>query len=202
MLTFACDKVYNPEAVIMKLTTNDMVLCALFTALACAVSPISIPLPGGVPVTLQQVAVMLAGLILGPKLGALSMLVYLLLGAAGLPVFAGLTGGLAKIVGPTGGFLVAYPILAAICGGIYFKFGRHETGAKKYLVMAGGMLLGNIVLYIFGLGWFMYILGRSLPEAMTLCMIPFIPGDCLKMVVTGLLVPRLEQALAGIRVPA
>lgn len=184
----------------MKLTTKDLVLCALFAALACAVSPISIPLPGGVPVTLQQVAVMLAGLILGAKLGALSMLVYLLLGAVGLPVFAGLTGGLSRIVGPSGGFLVAYPILAAICGAIYFKLGRHETGTKKYLAMAAGMIIGNIVLYIVGLSWFMYVLGRTLPETLALCMIPFIPGDCLKMIVTGLLVPRLEQALAGVQV--
>ncbi len=185
----------------MKLTTKDLVLCALFTALACAVSPISIPLPGGVPVTLQQVAVMLAGLVLGPKLGALSMLVYLLLGAVGLPVFAGLTGGLSRIVGPSGGFLVAYPILAAICGGIYFRFGRHESGMKKYLAMAAGMLIGNAVLYVFGLSWFMYILGRNLQEALALCMLPFIPGDILKMVVTGILVPRLEKALSEAQVP-
>ena len=63
------------------------------------------------------------------------------------------------------------------------------------------MLIGNIVLYIFGLSWFMYILGRNLQEALALCMLPFIPGDCLKMIVTGLLVPRLEQALAGIMIP-
>ena len=66
--------------------------------------------------------------------------------------------------------------------------------------MAAGMIIGNIVLYIFGLSWFMYILGRNLQEALALCMLPFIPGDCLKMVVTGLLVPRLEKALAGVRI--
>ena len=186
----------------MKLTTKNIVVCAMFAALTCAVAPISIPLPGGVPITLQQVSVMLAGLLLGAKLGAMSEVIYLLLGAFGLPVFAGFSGGLAKIVGPSGGFLVGYPFLAAICGYIYWKWGRQKSGAAKCAAMAAGMLLGNVVLYILGLGWFMHVTGNNLQQAMVLCMLPFIPGDILKMVVVGVLVPQLERALRAVNIEA
>lgn len=132
----------------MKINTKSLVICAMFAALTCAVAPISIPLPGGVPITLQQVSVMLAGLLLGAKLGALSQLVYVLLGAFGLPVFAGFHGGMGSILGPSGGFLVGYPFLAAVCGLIYWKWGRQRSGAAKYGVMALAMVLGNALLYV------------------------------------------------------
>ncbi len=179
----------------MKISTKNIVMCAMFAALTCAVAPISIPLPGGVPITLQQVSVMLAGLLLGAKLGAISELVYLLLGAFGLPVFAGLSGGLGRIAGPSGGFLMGYPVLAAICGLIYWRWGRFRTGAVKYAVMAAAMLLGNAALYAIGLSWFMHVTGNTLEQAMVLCMLPFIPGDILKMIAVGALVPQLEKAL-------
>ncbi|MBO6150245.1 MAG: biotin transporter BioY [Clostridium sp.] len=182
----------------MKFSTKNLVVCAMFAALTCAVAPISIPLPGGVPITLQQVSVMLAGLLLGAKLGFVSELIYLLLGAFGLPVFAGLSGGVAKILGPSGGFLMGYPILAAVCGLIYWKMGKYRTGMVKYAVMGAAMLLGNIVLYVMGLGWFMHVTGNTLGQAMVLCMLPFIPGDILKMVVVGILVPQLERALRSV----
>lgn len=180
--------------------TKTYVSCALFAALTCVIAPVSIPLPGGVPITLQQITVMLAGLLLGPKLGFLSQLVYVLLGAFGLPVFAGFTGGFDKIAGPSGGFLIGYPFLALICGLIYWTFGRKQSGLKKYLVLAAAMLLGNIFLYILGLGFFMFNTGSNLASALTLCMIPFIPGDLLKMVITALLLPTLEKALRAAHV--
>ena len=186
----------------MKINTKSLVICAMFAALTCAVAPISIPLPGGVPITLQQVSIMLAGLLLGAKLGALSQLVYVLLGAFGLPVFAGFHGGMGSILGPSGGFLVGYPFLAAVCGLIYWKWGRQRSGAAKYGVMALAMVLGNALLYVFGLGWFMHVTGNTLGQAMVLCMLPFIPGDVLKMVAVGVIVPQLERALRSVNLEA
>ena len=186
----------------MKLTTYELVLCALCAAVTCVLAPISVPLAGEVPISLATFAVLLSGILLGAKYGAISQLVYVLLGAFGLPVFAGFHGGMGSILGPSGGFLVGYPFLAAVCGLIYWKWGRQRSGAAKYGVMALAMVLGNALLYVFGLGWFMHVTGNTLGQAMVLCMLPFIPGDVLKMVAVGVIVPQLERALRSVNLEA
>ena len=178
-----------------KFTVKTIVLCAMFAALCCATAPVSIPLPGGVPVTLQTAAVFLTALLLGPLYGFVAVLVYVLLGAVGLPVFAGLSGGIGSLVGLSGGFIMSWPFAAALAGFIYFKFGRNEKGFKKYAEMIIAMLLGSVVIYVVGLTQFIFLTKMSIPASLAACMIPFIPGDVLKMVLVAIITPTLERAL-------
>ena len=105
-----------------KSTVSDFCFIGIMAAVTAVMAQISIPMPMGVPMTMQTFAVTLAGIILGSRRGALSMLVYLLIGVVGVPVFSNFTGGLPSLVGPTGGFLVSFPIMAYLIGlGIEFK---------------------------------------------------------------------------------
>ena len=99
-----------------KLSTRDLCYIGFFAAIIAICAQITIPQPGGVPFTLQAWAVALSGLILGPKNGTLAVFVYILLGAAGAPVFAGFSGGLGVIMRPTGGFILSFPIMALLAG--------------------------------------------------------------------------------------
>ena len=92
----------------MKLTTYELVLCALCAAVTCILAPISVPLAGEVPISLATFAVLLSGILLGGRFGAISQLVYVLLGSVGVPVFAGWTGGIGITLGVTGGYIIGY----------------------------------------------------------------------------------------------
>ncbi len=181
-----------------KFTVKTIVLCAMFAALCCATAPISIPLPGGVPITLQTAAVFLAALLLGPLYGFVAVLVYVLLGAVGLPVFAGFSGGIGSLVGMSGGFIMSWPFAALLAGFIYFKFGRNKKGVVKYAEMIVAMLLGSVVIYVVGLTQFIFLTKMSIQASLLACMVPFIPGDLLKMVLVAIIVPVLEKAMKSI----
>ncbi len=170
----------------------------MFAALCCATAPISIPLPGGVPITLQTAAVFLAALLLGPLYGFVAVLVYVLLGAVGLPVFAGFSGGIGSLVGMSGGFIMSWPFAALLAGFIYFKFGRNKKGVVKYAEMIVAMLLGSVVIYVVGLTQFIFLTKMSIQASLLACMVPFIPGDLLKMVLVAIIVPVLEKAMKSI----
>lgn len=167
--------------------TRRMTLTALFAALMCVVAPFSIPV-GPVPVSLASLTAYLAGGVLGSGGGALAVFLYVLLGAAGLPVFAGWSGGLGAVVGLTGGYIVGF-IPCAACAGIGAGKGRALTGVV-------GMLLGTAVLYAVGTAWFLYQTGSSLTAALAGCVLPFLPGDALKILAAALLAPKLRAALA------
>ena len=181
-----------------KFTVKTIVLCAMFAALCCATAPISISLPGGVPITLQTAAVFLAALLLGPLYGFVAVLVYVLLGAVGLPVFAGFSGGIGSLVGMSGGFIMSWPFAALLAGFIYFKFGRNKKGVVKYAEMIVAMLLGSVVIYVVGLTQFIFLTKMSIQASLLACMVPFIPGDLLKMVLVAIIVPVLEKAMKSI----
>ena len=97
-------------------TTREMVLAGMFAAVLAVISQLSIPTPAGVPVTIQVFGVALVGAVLGWKLGLCSVLVYILIGAAGLPVFANFGGGIRSLIGLTGGYIWAWPVMAVLCG--------------------------------------------------------------------------------------
>lgn len=175
--------------------TKDLTRIAMMSAVIAVLSPISIPLAGEVPVSLATFAVMLAGCALGAKGGAASAAIYLALGAIGAPVFAGYRSGLAVLTGVTGGFLFGYIPLAFICGAVYRTFGRDAHGTGKVLWMTAGMLAGNLVLYAFGVIWFMTVTQYPMSAAMTACVIPFIPGDIAKMVLVNAVIPGVERVL-------
>ena len=165
-------------------------LAALFTALTAVGAFISVPLPfTPVPVTLATLAAMLAGALLGPKYGSLSQIAYLLLGAAGAPVFHNFTGGLGILTGPTGGFLIGYIAIAFTAGLVSYK----NSGSRPLTIAA--LTCGTLVCYIIGTAWFMISTGTSLSAAFISCIVPFIPGDILKIIAAMLLTERLKVVI-------
>ena len=163
-----------------KLTTYQLTLTAVMAAVICVLGPISIAIPvSPVPISLASMAVYLAVTVLGMKLGTLSCLIYLLLGLVGIPVFAGGSAGAAKLFGPTGGFL------ALIAGAFVGRFAENKW--KNIAFAALGMILGTIVLYALGTAWLAYSAGMDFQAALWAGVIPFIPGDLVKMVIAVLL---------------
>ena len=175
--------------------TSNLVLCGACAAITCILAPLSIPLAGGVPISLATFAVMLAGVLLGGTLGAASQLIYVLLGAVGLPVFAGWTGGLGNVLGMTGGYIVGYIPLAWLTGLIYKRFGSREKMPVRIFFMVLGMIAGNLALYILGTAWFMVVTGMTLEASLAACVIPFIPGNFIKMAAVCLIAPPVENAI-------
>lgn len=172
----------------MNMKTKVLTTSAMFVALTAICSQIQIPLPM-VPINLALFAVYLAGTILGPKYGTLSILTYILLGGIGAPVFAGFSGGFGKIVGPTGGYIIGYILVALIVGLITMKFGY------SWWKLSLAMILGLFACYFVGTAWFMYITGNSLAVSMTYCVIPFLPGDAIKIILATALTMRLRISL-------
>ena len=175
--------------------TRNLVLCAMCAAITCILAPLSIPLAGGVPVSLATFAVMLSGVLLGGPLGALSQLIYVLLAAVGLPVLAGWTGGLGIVLGMTGGYIIGYIPCAWLTGLIYKKYGETAKKPVKILFMILGMTAGNIVLYVIGTAWFMFITEMPLEASLAACVIPFIPGNIIKMAAVIIIGLPVENAI-------
>lgn len=158
-----------------------LVLSALFTALIVVGSYLTIPfIP--VPLVLANFFALLAGLLLGPLWGGVAVLLYLVLGAAGLPVFSGGSGGFGHFASPTGGFLVGY-LLSAIAAGlvVHGLKGRRTSPGLGRLALAG--ILGLIVLYAIGLPWFQAVLAAKFATlwAAFLFMSPYLVGDLVKV---------------------
>ncbi len=135
-----------------------------------------------VPITLQTLAVLLVGGVLGSRLGTLSLILYLFEGAIGLPVFAGGTGSLAHMAGPTAGYLFGF-VAAAYLVGWFCERGWDRKVGTAVIVM----LLGSVTIYLFGLPWLARFTG--LEQVLQLGMIPFIPGDILKAIVAAIMLP-------------
>jgi len=169
------------------LSIRDLCLISVFAALIIALSPIPIPLPGGIPITLATFIIPFAGAVLGPKRGAIAALVYVLLGAAGLPIFSAFRGGLPMIIGPTGGFLLTFPLLAWIVG--FFA----ERGHRLWLAV--GLVVGFVVNFSAGMLYFSLITGQSLQTAFLVTTLPFLPVEPLKMCAVFLLAPMVRKAL-------
>ena len=173
-----------------------LALIALMAAVICVLSPLAIPLSGGVPISLATLAVMLAGAVLGPIDGMLATLVFLALGMVGVPVFSAYQAGIGVLFGKTGGFILGY-IPLALCSGLFLgKQPLHRKPSFKELLPAiAGMILGTVILYAFGTAWFLILTHAPLKLALTACVLPFLPGDALKMVIVCALAPALRTAL-------
>jgi biotin transport system substrate-specific component len=169
---------------------------AMMVALISAGAFISIPIPGSpVPIVLQNMFVILAGMVLSPGWAALTVGVYLVLGAVGLPVFAGATGGLAHLAGPTGGFLIGFPIAAAVVAGILQKKDAATVADTSLPRQALSLIVGFMVMYATGVPWLALTAGLSFPQAIAAGMLPFIPGDIIKMMVLLLLVRSVPNSV-------
>lgn len=161
-----------------RLQTVDLVTIALVAAILCILAPVSITLGfTPIPVTLGLFAVVMAGIILGKNKGTICVLVYILLGAVGLPVFSGYIGGIQKIAGPSGGYLWGYLLLVWVTGFFVEKF-----AGKWYMVLLGAML-GTVLCYAFGTVWMGIQLEMSPVEALWAGVIPFIPFDIVKLII-------------------
>ena len=170
--------------------TRSLVLTALMAALTAICSQIQIPL-SMIPINLALFAVHLSGALLGWKYGALSMVVYALLGVIGAPVFAGFGSGPAVLFGKTGGYILGYILCALIVGALSRKF------AFSFKNLCLEMLLGVAVCYAFGTIWFMVLTGMNLATSMSYCVIPFLPGDAVKILLAAFLALRLRKPLAA-----
>lgn len=160
------------------------VLCGLFAAFTAVFSQISLPI-GPVPISCSLIAVYLAGLFLPVKTAALSQLVYLLLGIIGVPVFAGFQSGAARLAGPTGGYLLVYPVMAlflSLAMVIYDKKLARKPLAARASYIVSAMLVSLIVCYAAGTAWFTVFSGSSFQKALSLTVVPFIAGDIAKIV--------------------
>ena len=162
---------------------RDALLALTFSLVTALSAQIAVPLPfSPVPLTGQTFGVLLTGALLGPRLGALAMLLYLIEGACGLPFFAGGAFGLARFAGPTGGYLVAYPLAAALVGWLATR-----GWDRRPLTMLAAMLLGSLVIFALGAAWLAHFVGAS--HALTLGVLPFLPGDAVKALLAARLLP-------------
>lgn len=159
----------------MKLNTKELILCGIFAALIAILAQISIPLPfTTIPLTLQIVAIGVTGIILGSKCGFISILIYILIGAMGVPVFAGFKGGLSALLGHTGGFILGFPIMVWIIGYVKEKF-------NSPMLTVISLVLGLFIDYITGTILFSLITGNTIINSIMLCVIPFIIVDFIKL---------------------
>lgn len=171
-----------------KLSTKQLTLIGVMTAVTCILGPLSLQI-GIVPISFTNLAIYFSVYILGRKSGTLSYIVYLLVGLAGLPVFSGFTGGFPKMSGPTGGYLIGFIFMALISGIFIDHFSK-----KTYMCFLG-MMLGTIVTYIFGTAWLAFQSNLTFNAALTLGVLPFIPGDLIKMVIATLIAPKIKNRL-------
>ena len=162
--------------------TKTMALIGVMAAVTCILGPLSLAIPvSPVPISLTNLAVYFAIYVLGMKRGTISYCIYLLLGLIGLPVFAAFTGGAGKLFGPTGGYLIGFIFMALICG--FFI----EKWEKKLYMHFIGMVLGT--------AWLAYTAHMGFAAALAAGVIPFIPGDLVKIIIAMIAGPIIRKQL-------
>ncbi|MCR2043644.1 biotin transporter BioY [Anaerosalibacter massiliensis] len=175
----------------MKISTRDMVLVSLFTALTAIGAFLSIPI-GNVPISLQSLFTILSGLILGAKLGSLSQLIYVILGLAGVKIFVGFSGGPQSIFSPSFGFLIGFIFASYVVGLI-----THNNGDFTFKKIFLATLVGTLVIYTFGVPYMYVILNKILLKKISFitalktgCII-FLPGDILKCFISSYVATKI-----------
>ncbi len=185
----------------MKTPIRQLVLVALFAAMTAVGAMVAIP-AGPVPITLQTLFVLLSGILLGPKWGAVSQLVYLLLGLLGLPIFAGFSGGFAQIFKPSFGFLLSFAPSAALAGALTVR--RRMTPGRTLFVC----LCATALQYALGTPYMILVLkhvaGADSHALMSAVfgLMSFLPGDGLKTLLAVLIAPRLLPVITAIFPPS
>jgi biotin transport system substrate-specific component len=183
----------NPESTykggeIDSLAVRKMVYGSLMAALIAVGAFIAVPI-GPVPIVLQNLFVMLAGLLLGGRWGCISVAIYLLAGALGLPVFAGGSGGIARLVGPTGGYLIGFAPAALVIG---WLSGR---GGGRFVGDVAAMVVGTIIIYVIGVTWLGVVADLSPKAALLVGMVPFLPGDAVKIIIAAIVARKLRSRI-------
>jgi biotin transport system substrate-specific component len=163
--------------------TRSVSLVFVFSLLTALAAQIVIPI-GPVPITAQTFAVLLTGALLGSRLGAMAMIVYLLEGASGLPFFYGGHGGITHLLGPTGGYLVAFPAAAFITGAFA------ENGwDKRFLTAVAAMATGSLIIMVAGWAWFSFVTHTAPGVAFKVSVAPFLIGDVIKIMLAAAMLP-------------
>ena len=175
-----------------RLTAKDLSYIAMGVALIAVCSWISIPLP--VPITLQTFAICLITAVLGLRLGLWAVVVYILLGAAGLPVFSGFRSGIGTLLGTTGGYIIGFVFTALAVGLGVKRFGR------KPPLLALFMAIGILLCYAFGTAWFVLVYTRTsraigVLTALSWCVFPYLLPDAVKILLAVSLTGRLHSLL-------
>jgi biotin transport system substrate-specific component len=179
-----------------ELRTSTITRAALMAAVTAVAAQIAIPLPfTPVPFTLQVLAVVLSGFLLGPGYGALAQVVYVLIGAVGVPVFAQFEGGIGVILGPKGGYLLSYPVAAALAG---LAAGAIVSAPRPRALLAGFLwgCAGLAVIYAFGATWLAVVAGLSPTTALVAGVLPFVGFDVVKVALAALVAVAAAPAIA------
>ena len=171
-----------------KIKPIQLTTCAIFTALSAVLSQIIIPI-NLVPINLVHISILTAAGLLGMKYGTISQAAFVLLGVVGAPVFSNFSGGLSKLFGPTGGFILGYIACAFVAGFLVEKYGK----SLRSIFLT--MLPGWIMTYLLGVVWYMYVVQVNAAAALSACVLPFLPGDIAKTVLSAILVYRLRPVL-------
>lgn len=166
---------------------RDLIFTAMLAAIICVLAPIGIPV-GYVSITLATLGVYLVCAAAGTKRALAAVCVYILLGCAGLPVFSGFSGGMQRIAGVTGGYIIGYMPMTLIAAMLI------DCAPQKRWMYPLAMVLSTIVLYCFGTAWFVMQSGQTLAAALAACVLPFLAGDALKIAAAAILGPRLRAA--------
>ncbi|MBR4628041.1 MAG: biotin transporter BioY [Ruminococcus sp.] len=171
------------------ITVREMTAAAMMTAVTAICAWISVP--ANVPFTLQTFAIFTAVLILGAKGATLSVLTYLLLGAVGVPVFAGFKGGLSIILGTTGGYMLGFLLIPLVC------LGKEKIFGQKIIFTVAALLVGLLLCYTFGTSWFIHVSTKavSVKQALKWCVIPFIIPDLMKLALALFVSYRVRKHL-------
>lgn len=169
--------------------TRKMVYIALFAALTACMSQISIPMPSGVPLTLQTFAIAFAGFFLGWKYGLAAIGIYVLLGAVGAPVFANFTGGVQKLVGVTGGFIWGFLFLAAFSGATW--------GSRSVVTRIASGLLGLIICHLAGILQYALVTGNGWGAAALAVSVPYLAKDILSVILAYKAAEIVSRRLAN-----
>lgn len=183
----------------MKTTIFDYTLTALMTAIICILGPIVIPI-GMIPLSFANLAIYLAIILMGKKRSLISVLLYLLIGFIGIPVFSGFTGGAGKLLGPTGGYLLGYVALAWIAGWIIeiWESVKNKNVIKEKQRQTGtiaGLTIGTIVLYLLGTCWLAAQAQISFKAALATGVLPFIIADSIKIIIATFLGTSIKKRL-------
>ena len=164
-----------------------LTMTGLMAAITSVLAPLALPV-GPVPVTLVNLVIYLSLYLLGGRLASISCLVYILLGLAGMPVFAGFTGGMGKLLSPTGGYILGYLLMVVVSGSFTDRF-------SSRILHAMGMIIGTALCYGLGTVWYCISTQTTPAAALALCVFPFIPGDVVKIGAALTLGPVLRDRL-------
>ena len=164
------------------LTTAQMTVTALMTAVMCVLGPLALPIPvSPVPISLGPLVIYFMAYVLGATLAVVRLV--------GLPVFTGFSGGLGKVAGPTGGYMIGYLFLAFIAGYFIERFPSNRA------LQAVGLILGTAVLYVFGTVWLSGQLNMTFLAGLGVGAVPYLPGDAAKIVLAVMFGPQIRKAV-------